>query len=213
MGTPLEKARRSPESMKARILAVARRVFGKYGYHGSTTRLIAKEVGIDISTLYYHWGEKNDLYQAVMTDINEDLGAKLQEVERIIHGKPLAKRMRIAFDILTDHFFDSPEIAKLTLFRYVAKTREEAEVEINVPEFISQIARSMEICDKKKPVPPEAHMKILAMMNAIYNFISGESTFRQQLGLDRPTYIQMVKDTLNFIMIPAFAGENIGKSQ
>ncbi|HCX01220.1 MAG TPA: TetR/AcrR family transcriptional regulator, partial [Syntrophaceae bacterium] len=39
--------------MKARILAAARRIFGEYGFHGTTTRMIASEVGIDISTLHY----------------------------------------------------------------------------------------------------------------------------------------------------------------
>jgi AcrR family transcriptional regulator len=37
---------------------VARKIFGEYGFHGTTTRMIAQEVGIDISTLHYHWGEK-----------------------------------------------------------------------------------------------------------------------------------------------------------
>ncbi|MEW6531888.1 MAG: hypothetical protein AB1473_13710 [Thermodesulfobacteriota bacterium] len=34
MATPLEKARKDPDSMKARILKVARRVFGENGIHG-----------------------------------------------------------------------------------------------------------------------------------------------------------------------------------
>jgi len=38
MATPLERARKDPDSMKARILKVARRVFGECGYHGATTR-------------------------------------------------------------------------------------------------------------------------------------------------------------------------------
>ncbi len=58
MRTPLEKARRDPESTKARILNVARKIFGEYGYHGGTPRMIAEEVGIDLSTIHYHWGEK-----------------------------------------------------------------------------------------------------------------------------------------------------------
>ena len=90
MRTPLEKAHRDPESMKAKILTAARRIFGEYGFHGTTTRMIAKEVGIDISTLHYHWGEKKDLYEAVILDVNRDLGQQLGEVEKIVHGRPLA---------------------------------------------------------------------------------------------------------------------------
>ena len=56
MPTPLEKARQNPESMKAKILKSARKLFGEYGFHGTTTRMIASDVGVDISTLYYHWG-------------------------------------------------------------------------------------------------------------------------------------------------------------
>ena len=73
MPSPLEKARLNPDSMKAKILGVARKLFGDYGYSGTTTRMIAGKVGIDISTLYYHWGEKQDLYEALITDINEEI--------------------------------------------------------------------------------------------------------------------------------------------
>ena len=41
MPSPLEKARLNPDSMKAKILAVARKLFGDYGYNGTTTRMIA----------------------------------------------------------------------------------------------------------------------------------------------------------------------------
>ena len=57
MPSALEKARQDPNSMKARILAAARGIFGEYGYSETTTRKIAKNVGIDISTLYYHWAK------------------------------------------------------------------------------------------------------------------------------------------------------------
>ena len=123
MSTPLEKARRDPESMKARILKIARQLFGEYGYHGTTTRMIAQRVGIDISTLYYHWGEKGDLYEAVVLDINEDLRQQLVAVEKIIHGRPLAKRMDISIDRIVAFLFQHPEISNLVLFRYFGKTR------------------------------------------------------------------------------------------
>ena len=80
MPSALEKARQDPNSMKARILAAARRIFGEYGYSETTTRRIAKNVGIDISTLYYHWGEKQDLYEAVLQDVSEEIQSRLNQV-------------------------------------------------------------------------------------------------------------------------------------
>jgi AcrR family transcriptional regulator len=208
MATALEKARRDPESMKARILKVARRVFGEYGYHGTTTRMIAREVGIDISTLYYHWGEKGDLYANVILDIIEDLRRRLREVEKVIHDLPLFNRMEIAIDMMTDYLFEFPEISNLILFRYFGKTRHDHTLDLQVPEFVSDIARSMNLSDDRKHVSVEARMQVLAMMNAIHNFISGEGFFRPMLALEREAYRARVKETLKFILIPAFAGKD-----
>jgi AcrR family transcriptional regulator len=211
MATPLEKARKDPGSMKAKILKVARRVFGEYGFHGTTTRMIAQEVGIDISTLHYHWGDKADLYEAVILDISENLRQQLTEVEKVIHGLALEKRMNIAIDMMTDYLFEYPEISNLILSRYFRKTRNNSHFEFPVPEFISDIARSMDLCKDKKNVPARAQMQVLAIMNAIHNFISGENFFGPMLKLKRKEYIAMVKETLKFILIPAFTrtGSNV----
>lgn len=203
MATPLEKAHKDPESMKARILAVACRIFGEYGFHGTTTRMIAQEVGIDISTLHYHWGEKKDLFEAVILDINKDLGQKLIDVEKIIHGLPLSERMAIAIDTMTDYFFARPEISNIMLFRYIAKTRDN--VDLRVPEFTADIARSMGLTrNSPHHTPPRAMLEVLAVMNAIHNFISGENFFRPMVNLEREEYIKTVKETLKFVLIPAF---------
>jgi len=204
MSTPLEKARRDPESMKARILDVARRIFGEYGFHGTTTRMIAQEVGIDISTLHYHWGGKKDLYEAVVVDINKDLGQKLIETEQMIHGRPLAERLDVSIDRMTDYLFDHPEVSNLILFRYFGKTRYEGNLDFSVPEFTADIARSMGLARDRKNVPPETVMKVLAVMNSIHNFISGENFFRPMVKVERERYIALVKETLKFIHIPAF---------
>jgi TetR/AcrR family transcriptional regulator, regulator of cefoperazone and chloramphenicol sensitivity len=207
MPTPLEKARNDPESMKARILTAARRIFGEYGFHGTTTRMIAQEVGIDISTLYYHWGEKGDLYEAVIRDIYEDLRVRLAEVEHVIHGRPLSERLDVSIDMMTGYLFEHPEVSNLILHRYFGKTRHEENTYFHVPELISDVAWSMDLCRDRKRVPIEARMKVLAMMNAIYSFISGENFFRPMLELSRDAYVGKVKETLKFILIPAFAGK------
>ena len=208
MVTPLEKARNNPGSMKGRILKSARRAFGEYGFHGTTTRMIAEAVGIDISTLHYHWGEKGDLYEASVLDITEDLRLKLIEVERAIHGRPLAVRLDMAIDLMTDYLFEFPEISNLILLRYFGKIRSQIHFDFHVPEFISDIARSMDLSRSKKDVPAGVKMQILTIMNAIHNFVSGENFFRPMLGLEEETYRLRVKETLKFIIIPAFNGAN-----
>ncbi len=204
MTTSLEKAKQNPESMKARILEAARKIFGEYGFHGTTTRMIAQAVDIDISTLYYHWGEKGDLYEAVIRDINDGLGGKLVEVEKKIKGKPLARRLDIAIDEMVDYLFENPEISNLTLFRYFMKTRHGSLLDFRVPEYLSDIAYSMGLAEDRKNVPVEARMKVLSIMNAIHNFVSGENFFRPMMELDREQYIRQAKETLKFFNLAAF---------
>jgi hypothetical protein len=127
-------------------------------------------------------------------------------VESVIHGLPLTKRMDISIDMITDHLFRHPEISNLILFRYFGKTRRETSLDFKVPEFISDIARSMGLCLDKKSVPTRIKMQVLAMMNAIHNFISGENFFRPMLKIDREEYMALTKETLKFILIPAFTG-------
>ena len=121
MPSRLERARKDPNSMKARILASARKIFGEYGYNDTTTRMIARDVGIDISTLYYHWGEKQDLYEAVLMEISEEIQKKLKEVEKKVSGQSLAARLEMAIDMMSDYLFAHPEVSNLILFGYFNK--------------------------------------------------------------------------------------------
>ncbi|MDO8785880.1 MAG: helix-turn-helix domain-containing protein, partial [Syntrophales bacterium] len=194
----------------------ARRLFGRYGFHGATTRMIAREVGIDVSTLYYHWGEKGNLYEAVVLDRNDDLRKKLIDLEGVIHGLPLAQRMGIAIEAITDYLFEHPEITNVILSRCFVNIRHESSQNIRVPEYISNIAFSMGLSRDKKGVSVRHKMQVLTIMNAIYAFVSGEEFFRASLGISREEYLVLVKDTLNFILIPAFANsmaEEIKRSQ
>ncbi len=203
MKTTLEKAKKDPESMKARILAVARKIYGEYGFHGTTMRMIAKEVGIDISTLHYHWGEKKDLYEAVIIDINNDLGRKLIDVERIIHGRPLNERIALGIDMMVDYLFLHSEISNLVLFRYFGKIRLEEGVDFKVPEFTIDIVRSMGLKEDKEHISFSL-AAVLIIMNSIHSFISGETFFRSMIKENKDEYIAVVKETLKFMVIAAF---------
>ena len=207
MPSRLEKARQDPKSMKARSLAAARKIFGKYGYNDTTTRMIAKEVGIDISTLYYHWGEKQDLYEAVLADVGDEIQQKLNEIERHVSGQSMVRRLETALDMMCDYLFSHPEVPHLILFGYFNKTQHGVILDIKMTENIANIAVAMDLAKNKKKVTIQAKARILAVWNTVLNFISGESFFRPMLETDREHYIQVVKETLKFILVPAFTAE------
>lgn len=204
MATPLEKARKNPDSVKAKILKNARKLFGEYGFHGTTTRMIANTTEIDISSLHYHWGDKVNLFEAVILDITDGMREKLIEVEAKIKGLPLSDRIDMALEEITDYLFEKPEISNLTLFRYFTKTREDTGIDFNVPEFISDIAFSMGLAENPKEVSVEAQMQIIAMMNSIYSFVSGEDFYRSVLKIDHAPYKKHAKETLKFYYIEPF---------
>lgn len=206
MKTSLEKAKRDPESTKARILAAARKVYGEYGFHGTTMRMIAAEVGIDISTLHYHWGEKKELYEAVIIDINNDLGKTFRNVEKIIHGRPLEERLSIAIDMMVDYLFNHPEVSDLVLARYFGSVRNEELMDIKVPEFATDIVRSMGLRQDKENIG-KSLASVLIIMNSIHSFISGEGYFARIVGKNREQYIALVKETLKTIFTSAFMGK------
>jgi len=207
MPSRLEKARQDPHSMKARILASARRIFGEYGYKDTTTRMIAKDVGIDISTLYYHWGEKQDLYEAVLEDVGDEIQRKLNEIERNVSGQSLTTRLEIALDMMCDYLFSHPEVPNLILFGYFSKSPNGLTLDIKMSEHVANIAVAMELAQDKKKISIQAQARILAVWNTVLNFISGESFFRPMLDTDHKKYVQVVKETLKFILVPAFTAE------
>ncbi len=206
MPSPLEKARKNPDSNKARILTAARRLFGEYGFQGTTTRMIAKAVGIDISTLYYHWGEKADLYEAVVTDLNEGIEAQFKIIERQARGRSLADRLDIAIDVMCDYLHATPEVSNLLLLGYFSKSKTEVSLDEKVAGHIANIAIAMGMAIDKQHVTPQAKARIMTLWNSVLNFISGESFFRPILGVDESAYLDVVKETLKFLLIPAFTG-------
>jgi AcrR family transcriptional regulator len=168
--------------------------------------MIAKHVGIDISTLYYHWGEKADLYEAVITDLNDGIETQFKIIEKKARGKNLAERLDIAIDIMCDYLHQAPEVSNLLLLGYFSKSRTDVSLDEKVAGHIANIAIAMGLAMDREHVSPRAKAQIMTLWNAVLNFISGESFFRPILGVGEPEYLDVVKETLKGLLIPAFTG-------
>ena len=95
---------RAPER-RAQLLAVARKVFGKSGFHAASMEAVAKEAGVTKPILYDHFPSKRDLYLALL---GADLALLHDEVRKALDS-PIGNRERIRasfqayFDFVDEH--------------------------------------------------------------------------------------------------------------
>jgi len=95
---------RGPER-REQLLSVARRVFGKAGFHGVSMDEVAKEAGVTKPILYDHFNSKEELYVALL----DADAASLEEQVRKALAAPTGNRERIRrsfqvyFDFVDEH--------------------------------------------------------------------------------------------------------------
>lgn len=58
---------------RARLIAVARRMFGAQGYAGTATEAVLQEAGVARGALYHHFADKAALFEAVCLAVCEDI--------------------------------------------------------------------------------------------------------------------------------------------
>lgn len=109
-------------STKERLLQVAKDLFAQKGFHGASTREITQRASTNLSSLYFHWQSKENLYLAVYRQLFQELTALAQEVTDLMEdGLHARKRLEEVIDPVTDRiftFFDANrELARLNLHR------------------------------------------------------------------------------------------------
>jgi len=62
------KSRTKKVDTRASILAAARRIFARQGLDGTSVREVAEAAKVNNAMIYYHFKDKEDLYQAVLAD-------------------------------------------------------------------------------------------------------------------------------------------------
>jgi len=63
---PKPEQQREPEVTRAKLLQAAIQVFSEYGYERATVREICRRAGVSIALVNYHFGDKLELYLAVL---------------------------------------------------------------------------------------------------------------------------------------------------
>ena len=126
-----KKAREAPFSTKARILTTAEEVFAAKGFAGASTREIAAQAQVNISSLHYHWDSKETLYFAVFQNIYDRIldlvrrAIPAQLDERKVGRSVVEDTMGALFDFFADH----PNVPKLLVRRLLENEENHPDIE------------------------------------------------------------------------------------
>ena len=132
---------RAPERRR-QLLAVARKVFGRRGYHTVTMDTVAKEAGVTKPILYDHFPSKRELYLALL---EADLANLKQRVNDALESSPgNRERIRASFQAYFDFVDDHAEGFRLLMQEAVGAEQEFREMVARFrEEILGEVANVM----------------------------------------------------------------------
>jgi AcrR family transcriptional regulator len=128
----LEAARSDPASPPGRILAAAEEIFAEKGYKAATTREIAKRARVNIATIHYYWGAKDELWYAVIHHVMGEI-AELTAGLLDFPATDVEGGIRNIVAKLVDIFADNPHYARLLHHRTLEGVSGERGKELSQP--------------------------------------------------------------------------------
>lgn len=125
---------RESSSTKERLLQVAKELFAQKGFHGASTREITQRAGTNLSSLYFHWQSKENLYLAVHRQLFQLLTELAREVADLLEDglrsrKPLEEVIEPVTDRIFEFFSANQELARLNLHRVLDDDAMAAQIE------------------------------------------------------------------------------------
>ncbi|HKU06141.1 MAG TPA: TetR/AcrR family transcriptional regulator [Bradyrhizobium sp.] len=112
---------RDPEGMRLRILEAAKHEFSAHGLAGARVDRIAVKAGANKRMLYYHVGNKEDLYLAVLEGTYEKIRAEERELD-LEHLDPPQAIERL-IDFTWNYFIKNPEFLSMLQTENLAKAK------------------------------------------------------------------------------------------
>ena len=106
--------RKSEQSDRTRaaLVRVARSLFAERGYAGTSTEEVVQHAGVTRGALYHHFRDKNDLFEAVFVEIQDEARARIRGAAESREAP--WERFRAGFDEYLNRSMD-PETQRITL--------------------------------------------------------------------------------------------------
>jgi len=121
--TVIEASGTKAERTRAALLSTAEDLFSRQGYAATRLEDVAEALGLTRAALFYYYGDKQKLYDAMLAEAFGGLAARLEEV-LATEGVTVTERIELAVAAWIDAIVARPTLARLIL-RFVADGSEQ----------------------------------------------------------------------------------------
>jgi AcrR family transcriptional regulator len=196
----LNMALNDPSSAPGRILQAAEDIFAEQGYKSATTRDIAEKAGVNIATIHYYWGSKNELWYAVIYNV-------MSHITELTKGllSPPAKDLRNVIENiigkLVDIFADNPNYARLLQQRTLEGVSSDMAKEIALPILNTALAFIKENKIKGILNDFDPALVLFSLQGSLRIFFQERDSVKAIFGEDpasfSPAFRQTLKDLIS----------------
>lgn len=102
---------RDPDATRRALLAAGTEIFTRYGLHGARVDAIAAAAGVNKQLIYYHFGDKDGLYRAVLEGAYADIRARERALDLAMLTPAAAMEVLVGFTF--DYLVENPAFVAL----------------------------------------------------------------------------------------------------
>jgi TetR/AcrR family transcriptional regulator len=184
-----------------RILAVAESLFARSGYDGVSMNAVAREAGVSKANVFHHFGNKEELYLAVLRNARQRLTDQLEQLGAR-PDSPLDRTLRQITDRYLGDLFTHSDLSRLFLRQLLdhypvdSKVLAEKIFRPNFSQMEKLLTEAQQNGRMREDIDPALPMMLL-IAGCLFLFQGGE-VLRHLPGADftedRDEYARMIVD-------------------
>lgn len=189
---------------RARILEVARSIFGRTPYNAASIRMIGEAGDFDFTLLYHYFPTKADLFEAVMGEIFEELSFFVKHITIEMNDESMQGSLSFLIESVVDYFWTHPQgfsvcmqnVAQVNNLEDFPGTR-------HLLAIVTSTQEAYRLPDNQ--ANDEVRGIIYGMGTIVINLLGASTFYGSILNIDPQSdrYKRWVKDMMIFISYPA----------
>lgn len=108
------KMAKRKEAHRAKLLQIAIRLFGKYGYHATTVPRIVRESRSSTGAFYFYFRNKDDIFASALEVIGEQIAGVLNKEMASAPGDTIS-HMKVAVETFILYLAEHPDEARILI--------------------------------------------------------------------------------------------------